>query len=73
MENKDTSSPPAQPSLPWRMASAMTTGTIGSLCRGFLYGLNRVETIGLERFLNVLEERRDVDKRTRGLLTGKGY
>ncbi|KAK6068827.1 acyltransferase [Seiridium cupressi] len=61
--------PLQHPSLPWRASSAMITGLTGMLCRGFLYGFNNVEVNGLQRFLKVLDEREDVDKRERGLLT----
>jgi hypothetical protein len=61
---------PEAPSAPWRAASAFTMGAVGLLCKGFLSGLNRVETHGLEGFLKLLDEREDVDKRERGLITG---
>jgi monolysocardiolipin acyltransferase len=64
---------PREPSLPWRIGSALTIGTVGSLCRTFLYALNETETVGLDRFLKILDERRDLDGRTRGLLTGMRY
>lgn len=46
-------------------------GFAGGISRTFLYALNKTESPGLDRFLEVLEERRDVQKRTRGLLTGE--
>ncbi|KAI4592584.1 hypothetical protein KJ359_011035 [Pestalotiopsis sp. 9143b] len=58
-----------RPSLPWRASSAMITGLTGMVSRGFLYGFNKVETTGLQRFLKILDEREDADKRERGLLT----
>lgn len=64
--------PPTQPSLPWRIGSSVTIGAVGAFCKTFLYGLNDSEAVGLDRFLKVLEERRDVGARTKGLLTGKG-
>lgn len=64
-------SPPYSPSLPWRIGSAAVMGVAGGISRALLYALNRTETPGLDRFLKVLEERRDVQKRTKGLLTGK--
>ena len=63
--------PPYSPSLPWRIGSAAVIGAAGSISRAFLYGLNKTEAPGLDRFLEVIESRRDVQKRTRGLLTGK--
>jgi len=62
---------PPYPSLPWRVGSALTTGIVGLLCRSFLLGLNRLEVNGLDRFLKVLEDRKDVEARNRGLLTGE--
>ncbi|KAL7626579.1 Lyso-phosphatidylcholine acyltransferase [Parahypoxylon ruwenzoriense] len=61
--------PLKQPSLPWRMTSSIVMGLTAALSRSFLYGLNSVEVIGLERFLDVLDKRKDVDKRQRGLIT----
>lgn len=45
-------------------------GLTGSLSRSFLYGLNRMEVIGLDRFIETLDKRRDVEGRKRGLITG---
>ncbi|KAK7953615.1 Bctaz1 [Apiospora saccharicola] len=61
--------PLEQPSLPWRMSSSIVLGATCMLSRGFLYGLNTVETKGLDRFLEILDKRKDVDKRERGLIT----
>ena len=63
--------PPAPPSLPWRIGSSTVMGVVGSLTRAFMYGLNRTETHGLESFLEVLDNRKDVDQRERGLITGE--
>jgi monolysocardiolipin acyltransferase len=56
---------------PWtqRALSAFTIGSVGFLCRSFLYGLSKTETHGLERFLEVVDARLDESKRQRGLLT----
>ncbi|KAI1412927.1 acyltransferase [Hypoxylon sp. FL1857] len=61
--------PLQQPSLPWRMTSSIVMGLTAALSRGFLYGLNSVEVVGLERFLDILDKRKDVEKRQRGLIT----
>lgn len=61
---------PSQPSLPWRIGSSLTTGIVGLLCRTFLIGFNRLEINGLDSFLELLDERKDVDGRTKGLITG---
>ncbi|KAI1810920.1 acyltransferase [Poronia punctata] len=58
-----------QPTLPWRMTSSLIMGLTASLSRVFLYGLNTVEVKGLDRFLALLEQRKDVEKRQRGLIT----
>jgi monolysocardiolipin acyltransferase len=47
-------------------------GVTGTLSRGFLYGLNYMEVIGLDGFLETLNKRKDVKNRERGLLTGEG-
>jgi len=62
--------PPATPSLPWRFSSSVIMGLTGSLSRGFLYGLNKMDVIGLDRFLETLDRRRKPEERDRGLLTG---
>lgn len=61
---------PAAPSLPWRVSSSLIMGLTGGVARSFLYGLNNVETTGLDNFLDILEKRKDIDGRERGLLTG---
>lgn len=35
-----------------------------------MYGLNKTEAHGLDRFLNLLRNRSDYTQRTKGLLTG---
>ncbi|KAL6705486.1 Lyso-phosphatidylcholine acyltransferase [Coniothyrium glycines] len=60
---------PEAPSLPWRAASTFLMGAVGLLCKGFLGGLNKVETHGMDDFLKLLDEREDVDARQKGLLT----
>jgi hypothetical protein len=48
----------------------MTMFEIGALCRAFLLGVSTLEVNGLERFMELLDSRRDPSKRTRGLITG---
>lgn len=43
--------------------------TVGAWSRSFLYGLNKIETTGLDKFLQLLDERRAAEQRPRGLLT----
>jgi len=61
---------PEAPSGPWRAASAFTMGAVGLLCKGFLNGLSKVETHGMDGFLKLLDEREDPAQRERGLITG---
>jgi monolysocardiolipin acyltransferase len=63
---------PHSPSLPWRLSSSLIMGLTGTLSRGFLYGLNNMEVVGLDRFLETLDKRKDIESRERGLLTGEG-
>ncbi|KAK7749261.1 Lyso-phosphatidylcholine acyltransferase [Diatrype stigma] len=58
-----------QPSLPWRMTSSLVMGLTAALSRGFLYTFNTVEVTGLDQFLDVLDKRKDVEKREKGLIT----
>lgn len=62
---------PYQQSLPWRATSSTTLGLVGFLSRTFLYAFNRTEVQGVEKFMELLDERRDERSRTRGLLTGE--
>jgi monolysocardiolipin acyltransferase len=61
---------PEAPSGPWRAASIFTMGAVGLLCKGFLNGLSKVETHGMDEFLKLLDQREDPAKRERGLITG---
>ncbi|KAI0437661.1 acyltransferase [Xylaria telfairii] len=61
--------PREQPSPPRHMTSSLVMGLTASLSRVFLYGLNSVEITGLQRFLDILDKRKDVDGRQKGLLT----
>lgn len=57
------------PSRPWMASSAFTTGAVGLLCRGFLMGLSKTEVNGLDAFLELLDKRKDVEGREKGLIT----
>ena len=61
----------SQPTLPWRAGYVGTLGLVGSLTKAFMYGLNVFEVHGLDRFLALLESRKDVERRQRGLITGR--
>lgn len=60
-----------KPSLSWQIGSSITMGTIGVLSRLFMFGANRTEVHGLEKFLVLLDEREDIESRKRGLITGE--
>ena len=60
-----------QPSLPWRAGSSLIMGLVGSISRVALFGANETEIHGLQGFLELLDERRNVEDRQRGLITGK--
>jgi len=45
-------------------------GLIGSLTRSFMCVLNTQEAHGLNHFLDLIDEREDVTRRKRGLITG---
>ncbi|KJR81014.1 monolysocardiolipin acyltransferase [Sporothrix schenckii 1099-18] len=62
-------SQPRKPGALWRAASTFVMATTGMLCRSFLYGLNDVEVVGLDNFLKLLDARKDVESRQRGLIT----
>ncbi|MCJ1340568.1 hypothetical protein MMC09_005864 [Bachmanniomyces sp. S44760] len=62
-------SSPSQPSLPWRVASSATLGIFGSLSRLFIFGANSTEVHGLENFLRLVDSRRNIEGRERGLIT----
>ena len=62
--------PPAAPSLPWRIGSSIIMGLAGASVRTFMFGLNSTNVHGLDGFLELLDRRRDVDNRERGLITG---
>lgn len=63
-------SEPPPPSLPWRVGSTMVMTFIGSLSRFFMNGPNRQRVHGLEKFMDLLDDREDESARKRGLITG---
>lgn len=60
----------SSPSLPWRFGSTLTFGAVGALCKSFLNVACTTRVHGLDEFQKLLDERRDVSKRERGLITG---
>lgn len=63
--------PQRRPNGLWRGSSAMVMGLTGTLSKGFLNGLNEVQTTGLDNFVKLLDSREDPFQRQRGLITGK--
>lgn len=63
--------PSSQPSLPWRIGSSIVMGLTGTISRLVLFGVNTTEVHGLGSFLEMLDQRRDVERRKRGLITGR--
>ncbi|POS73216.1 hypothetical protein DHEL01_v208390 [Diaporthe helianthi] len=61
--------PQRRPNGLWRGSSAMVMGLTGTISKGFLNGLNNVQTTGLDNFLKLLESREDPFQRQRGLIT----
>ncbi|KAK7737051.1 Lyso-phosphatidylcholine acyltransferase [Cytospora paraplurivora] len=52
-----------------RGSSAMVMGLTGVLSKGFLNGLNDLEVIGMDNFMELLESRADPFQREKGLIT----
>jgi hypothetical protein len=61
---------PYEPPAFTRAIHNVTMGTVGFICRSFLYGLSRTEVHGLEAFQKLVDERSDPERRERGLITG---
>lgn len=59
------------PTLPWRISSTLTIAVSGLIAHTFLFGASRTEVRGLDGFLRLLDERADVGRRERGLITGR--
>lgn len=68
--SKDDLPGTAAPSWHWRLASRVVMGGIAFTARAFLTFCAKIETHGKDEFVRLLDERRDVNGRTRGLLTG---
>jgi monolysocardiolipin acyltransferase len=58
------------PSLQWHAASTATIALCAVACKAFLALACTKEVYGLDGFVKVLDERRDIEGRERGLLTG---
>ncbi|KAJ9154751.1 Lysophosphatidylcholine acyltransferase [Pleurostoma richardsiae] len=64
-----TGAPKRRPNSLWLGASSLIMGLTGGLFKGFLNAFNEVEVIGLQRFLELLDSRKDIQNRQRGLIT----
>lgn len=62
---------PYEPPAVTRAIHNATVGTVGFLCRSFLFALSRTEVHGLEHFQALVDERGDPRNRERGLITGR--
>ena len=62
---------PYEPPALTRAIHSFTVGTVGFLCRSFLYGMSRTEVHGLAHFQALVDERSDPRNRERGLITGR--
>ena len=63
--------PPYAPPFLWRLGSVAVVGLTGLLSRTFLLTCTaKFETHGLDGFLQLLDERKEPETRTRGLITG---
>ncbi|MCJ1452854.1 hypothetical protein MMC28_003199 [Mycoblastus sanguinarius] len=60
---------PPPPSLPWRIGSTAVMAFTGTVTRAFMHSANGQEANGLDKFLELLDERKDIDNRQRGLIT----
>lgn len=65
--------PQRRPNGLWRGSSAMVMGLTGTASKGFLNGLNEVQTTGLDNFVKLLDSREDPFQRQRGLITGMSF
>jgi hypothetical protein len=70
MRKEDQRQIAVAPPLTWRIASTTTIAVIGILSKSFLGLLNTTKVHGLDGFVRLLDERKDVSKRQRGLITG---
>ena len=68
MDEGDAGLPPL--SLPWRVGSTAVMGFIGGVSRLFMTGPNSTKAYGMEKFMDMLDDREDIERRRRGLITG---
>ncbi|KAI9861646.1 MAG: hypothetical protein M1824_002076 [Vezdaea acicularis] len=65
----DTEDHPSTPSRPWRYGSNIVMGVFGGLSRIWLKAFSKTQVDGLDGFMQVLDERKDIEGRERGLIT----
>jgi len=61
---------PPPPSLGWRLGSTLTMSMVGGLTRVFMTIPNTTKSHGKDAFMDLLDDREDVEDRRRGLITG---
>ena len=61
---------PLAPSLAWRIGSTAIMGLVGGMTRIFMTIPNTTRAHGKDAFMDLLDDREDVEGRRRGLITG---
>lgn len=67
---EDENDPPP-PSLAWLTGSTFIMGMVGGLTRIFMTIPNTTRSHGKDAFMDLLDDREEVEDRRRGLITGK--
>jgi monolysocardiolipin acyltransferase len=62
---------PYEPPAATRAIHNVIMGSVGFICRSFLYGASNTEVHGLEHFQALVDERSNPRTRERGLITGR--
>jgi hypothetical protein len=68
--SKDENPEDAAPSWHWRLSSRIVMCAIGLTSKAFLRWCSNCTVTGRDAFIKLLEERQDINGRTKGLLTG---
>jgi hypothetical protein len=68
--SKDENPEDAAPSWHWRISSRIVMCAIGLTSKAFLRWCSNCTVTGRDAFVKLLEERQDINGRTKGLLTG---
>ena len=64
-------SSPLSPSLAWHIGSTATMGLVGGITRLFMTIPNSTKSHGKDAFMDLIDDREDVEGRRRGLITGR--